>query len=365
MHVRSRSAASGESDPGTDADTVVDVLIPPSRGLLTSTVVSHLAVGVGHVLMLTQNRGLFAWGQNVKGQCAHPPSTMPFLNEPVQVSLRSRESDRGGSGTAISVLSVAAGGDASLAQLSSGEIWQWGVRFPFLSTQRRCNHEPIPVLTCSPQGRLVVGAEGRSYYVLISPPPGGSTTTMHVWGENNYGQLGDNTRIDRKEPVKVVVRPNLRKLSVCGRSVLGLTTEGGVVAFGEHLVLESYGSNTYSNIRSVRCFSSPVTISVRLNSGGLVAKSAEFETLEVVDVVCCYGGAFFVTSSSKIYRCLAFKSQPGQLAFSRGGRLDCVMLGEVFLPKERSVKSGKRAVFSIRHTFDSRDCHVYCLRRMV
>ena len=65
---------------------------------------------------------------------------------------------------------------------------------------------------------------------------------LWAWGQNNYGQLGDGTTIERLSPVQIGIATNWTKLTATNWSTLALRADG---------TLWGWGSNIWSNLAGV------------------------------------------------------------------------------------------------------------------
>ena len=103
------------------------------------------------------------------------------------------------------ILALAAGGSHSLALCSDGTVAAWGDNtYGQLGDNSTTNHNaPVAVNTAAGvsalSGKTVVGISAGYRHSLAVCSDG----TVAAWGSNNYGQLGDNTVVGRQAPVAV------------------------------------------------------------------------------------------------------------------------------------------------------------------
>ena len=174
-----------------------------------------IAAGDNHSLALCSDGTVVAWGANSQGELGNGTTTS--TNAPVAVSTNSGVSALHGK----TVVAIAAGGaNFSVALCSDGTVALWGDnRFGQLgdntTTQRLT---PVAVNTnlgvSALYGKTVVAiAAGDSHSLALC-----SDGTIAAWGNNPTGQLGDNTTTQRNAPVAVNTTPlatNQRFTGVC------------------------------------------------------------------------------------------------------------------------------------------------------
>lgn len=143
------------------------------------------------------------------------------------------------------VVAVAAGDGHSTALCSDGTVATWGTQLT--------NSSLVPVaMSTAPgvsalSGKSVVAiAAGYGHTLALC-----SDGSVAAWGDNSYGQLGDNTTINRPVPVAVNTTAGISALA--GKTLvaiaagawhsLALCSDGTVVAWG-HGGMGSLGDNT-------------------------------------------------------------------------------------------------------------------------
>jgi alpha-tubulin suppressor-like RCC1 family protein len=104
-----------------------------------------------------------------------------------------------------SVLALAAGGSHSLALCADGTVAAWGDNTYGQLGDNSTNSQNAPVAVNTAagvsalSGKKVVGISAGLYHSLALCSDG----TVAAWGRNNYGQLGDNSIVTRPAPVAV------------------------------------------------------------------------------------------------------------------------------------------------------------------
>jgi hypothetical protein len=133
-----------------------------------------VATGDSHVLALTADGTLWAWGANFDGELGTGASD-GFSAVPVQVQ---------GLSGAGEVKTIAAGGDHSLALTAAGQVYTWGANHDGQLGIEDSDQEDTPV----PSTALTsVSAIAAGTYYSLAVTSGGD---VYTWGENSLGQLG-------------------------------------------------------------------------------------------------------------------------------------------------------------------------------
>jgi IPT/TIG domain/Regulator of chromosome condensation (RCC1) repeat len=202
---------------GDDSTQSSDVPVQVSK--LTEVVA--IEAGVHHALALLRNGTVEAWGDNSYGELGDGTFSGPELcggipcsKVPVPVS--------GLSG----VTALAAGGEFSLALLSSGKVVAWGDNeFGELGITGTENSDtPAGVVNLSEVSAIAAG-DGFSLALL-------KDGTVMSWGSNTYGELGDDLTGFSDVPAKV---SNLSEVSAIAAGAvhgLALLKAGTVMAWG-------------------------------------------------------------------------------------------------------------------------------------
>ena len=194
----------GNNSVGGSTRTPAQVVGVGGSGYLTG--ITSISAGSEHSLALRGSDGaIFAWGRNAAGQLGDNTTTQ--RNAPVQVV------GVGGSGFLTGNSMVSSGFDPngngydySLSVRSSdGAVFAWGYNGygelgDNTTTQRNA---PVQVKGLGGIGNLVgiaAVATGSSHSIALRS----SDSAVFAWGNNNYGQLGDNTVTQRNVPIQVL-----------------------------------------------------------------------------------------------------------------------------------------------------------------
>jgi len=179
---------------GDYSDVPVQVVGPGGSGYLTDIVA--IAAGGFHSVALKSDGTVWTWGYNIFGQLGD--NTTANSNVPVQVL------GSGGSGFLSDIIAIAAGEFFTIALKSDGTVRAWGENWNGQLGDNTTVHKRTPVQV------LGIGGSGVLTDIIAIAAGDYHTTAVRAdgiacsWGDNNYGQLGDNTTINKTTPIQVL-----------------------------------------------------------------------------------------------------------------------------------------------------------------
>ena len=166
--------------------TLIDRLVPTDVTGLTSGVDS-ISVGPFNTCAVTATGGAKCWGQNGNGHLGD--NTTTSRSAPVDVS-----------GLLVGVIKVSAGTYSACAVTSSSGAKCWGLNGSGQLGDGTLVQRKIPVDVVGLASGVSGIAVGSNYTTCAALAGGGAK----CWGNNNAGQLGDATMINRSTPVDVL-----------------------------------------------------------------------------------------------------------------------------------------------------------------
>jgi cysteine-rich repeat protein len=215
----------------------------------------HLAVGANHTCVVRSDTSLWCWGLNSQGRLGD--GTVNASAAPVPVT--------GHSGVTAVALH-----DHSCAMVTGGNLYCWGA---------------------NADGQLGLGFTGPSQLTpqLVSAAGSTAAVTLGVrftcvlttaqdarcWGDNEFGQLGDGTVLDRLAPVVVGFPGTPEALAAGGRHVCGIRSSDGTVWGWGNNAAGALGDGTLGGIRTTPVQAVGLT--------GATAVSARRATCAVLD----------------------------------------------------------------------------------
>ncbi|WP_332908492.1 RCC1 domain-containing protein [Paenibacillus roseus] len=212
------------------------------------TDVIAVAGGNSHSLAVKQDGTVWAWGNNGSGRLGD--GTQSNRITPVQVSGLNN------------VVSVSAGSSYSLAVKQDGTVWAWGSNGAGQLGDGTFNNRATPVQV-SGLNNVRIASGGGSHSVAVK-----NDGTVWVWGTNNYGELGFGTTTPayRNTAVQVSGLVNIISVSAGSSYSLAVKQDGTVWAWGNN----SYGQlgdETRFTVKRVGAIGAPTELKINRQWG--------------------------------------------------------------------------------------------------
>ena len=232
----------------------------------TYTFVAWYYGGAGRdLVLLWPYTGIAAWGYNAKGQLGDNSTTDRLA--PISV-------DQSGVLAGKTVVQIACGRNHTLALTTEGKVYAWGFAGLLGNNTGFSSHVPVAVNTDTGTsalfGKTVVAiSAGIEHSIALC-----SDGTLVTWGENNSGQLGDNTTTYRSAPVAVNTTSGVSALfgkavvaiSAGLRHNLALCSDGTLVTWGYN-----FSGQLGDNTTTTR--TAPVTVNTTSGTSALFGRS--------------------------------------------------------------------------------------------
>ncbi|GAA2604968.1 chromosome condensation regulator RCC1 [Actinomadura fulvescens] len=244
----------GQLGDGTRLDRAVPVAVrAPGNPRLPLTGVVAIAADTDFSMALLRNGTVVTWGAGTAGQ--RGIGRFGRAGEPPSPTLVLRPD---GGGPLTRVRAISADGNTALALLKDGTVVGWGSNDFGMVGDGSTDDRPLP--------RGVRGPDGEARLAGVTQIAVGGQHGMArlhdgtavSWGRNDYGQLGDGTMTDRREPVRVAgpyglpVLRDIAFITAGEQHNFALRGDGSVVAWGNNTAGQLGDGTTASTPRPVQ-----------------------------------------------------------------------------------------------------------------
>ncbi len=123
---------------------------------------------------------------------------------------------------------IAAGSQHALVLQANGSVWAWGFNHDGQLGDGTDVNRPAPVQVLKPGSGVIQIAAGKFYSLALK-----KDGSVWAWGDNQWGQLGDGTDVNRPAPVQVLT-PGSSVVSIAAGEdfAYALKQDGSVWAWG-------------------------------------------------------------------------------------------------------------------------------------
>jgi alpha-tubulin suppressor-like RCC1 family protein len=192
----------------------------------------QVSISRWHTAALKTDGTLWCWGQNTYGNLGD--NTTTHRSSPVQTVAFGTNWKQ-----------VSCGDSYTAAIKNDGTLWCWGknTHGQLGDNTSLTKLSPVQTIAFGTNWKYVGGASGQFYGMITAVKTDG---TLWCWGNNNYGQLGDNTMVLKLSPVQTVCGGTNWKQSSIGHVATGIKTDGTLWCWGYNNY-GSLGDNTRTN----------------------------------------------------------------------------------------------------------------------
>ncbi len=221
---------SGALGNNSGTDSYLPTSVTTAAGALANRTILAFSSGSIYSLAVCNDGSVVSWGNNSWGQLGN--NTIIFTATPTFVTT---------SGTPLAgkvAIAVSAGHFHGLALCSDGTVAGWGYNYAGqLGNNSTSDSNMAVAVTASGTslaGKSVVAIGAGGYHSLALCSDG----TISSWGDNTYGQLGNNNTIGSSVPVMVnsagtpLQGRTVTAIAVGGSHNLALCADGTLVAWG-------------------------------------------------------------------------------------------------------------------------------------
>ncbi|MFT6573170.1 MAG: alpha-tubulin suppressor-like RCC1 family protein/sugar lactone lactonase YvrE [Akkermansiaceae bacterium] len=228
-------------------------------GVLDGKTVVGISAGSVHTVALCSDGTLAAWGGNFFGQLGDNSNNES--NVPVAV-------ETGGVLDGKTVVAISAGSVHTVALCSDGTLAAWGRNTAGQLGDNSNNMGNVPVAVEMGgvlDGKTIVAISAGSYHTVALCSDG----TLAAWGNNDYGKLGDNSNDESNVPVAVEMGGILD-----GKTVVGISAGSQhTVALCSDGTLATWGNNDFGQLGDNSDNKSNVPVAVWELPGGVLRRS--------------------------------------------------------------------------------------------
>ena len=195
--------------------------------------IKDISAGDSHSLALKNDGTILAWGSNNSGILG--------IGTNQNTSTPTRVIAEDGVGYFSNVKAISAGNNYSIALKEDGSVWAWGINYYGQlgdeTTTLRINPVRVKISGTEFLDNIDLISAGNNFSIALK-----NDGTVWAWGNNSYGQLGDNTTTSRNTAVQVKINANtyledIKAISAGENFVTALKEDGSVWAWGNN----SYG----------------------------------------------------------------------------------------------------------------------------
>ena len=182
-----------------------------------SSGVAAITAGDYHTCALTSGGAVKCWGSNSFGELGDTSLTQRLI--PTDVS-----------GLSSGVIAIAAGMSHTCALTNAGAVKCWGSNSSGQLGDSSTSPRNIPVAVSGLSSGVMAIAAGSSFTCALTISGG-----IKCWGDNAFGQLGDNSTTPRNTPVTVSgLSANVITIAAGGGHACALTSAGAVKCWGSN-----------------------------------------------------------------------------------------------------------------------------------
>jgi alpha-tubulin suppressor-like RCC1 family protein len=233
----------------TDSNVPVQVVGVGGSGLLSG--IASIAAGLDHTCAVSTTGAVYCWGYNVDGELGNNSTTES--NVPVQVE------GVGGSGLLSGIASIAAGGYHTCALSTTGAVYCWGLNYygELGNNSTTQSNVPVQVEGVGGSGLLSgIASIGVGFFHTCALS---TTGGVYCWGNNSRGELGNNSTTDSYVPVQVVGVGGTGLLSGIATIAVGAFHTCALSATGR---IDCWGDNYYGELGNNSTTNSHVPVEV-------------------------------------------------------------------------------------------------------
>ena len=215
-----------------------------------------ISAGKNYIVALDEEGKVYTWGNNEVGELGD--GTTEESDVPICIS--DKENELKGK----KIISISAGGRYTVALDEEGKVYTWGYNYDGQLGDGTTTNSVLPICISDKEnelkGKKIVDVSAGYGHTVALDEEG----KVYTWGNNEYGQLGYVTEDNSTEPICISDKENELK----GKKVVKISA-GGVhtVALDEEGKVYAWGNNEYGQLGDETFYRStkPICISDKEN----------------------------------------------------------------------------------------------------
>ena len=187
------------NDSTVDSNSPVIVDTASGTGAMSGKTIIQISVGSLHVCALDTEGQVYCWGGNSSGQLGDNSNVQ--RNTPVAVN----KTDGTGAMNGKVIVQIATGSSLTCALDTEGQVYCWGFNNKGQVGNGEIGNKYTPVAvntidgTGVMDGKVIKQISSSGYFACVLDTEG----QVYCWGNNDHGQLGDGSNNHRSTPVAV------------------------------------------------------------------------------------------------------------------------------------------------------------------
>jgi len=221
----------GQLGDGTTDDKHVPTEITDQFNFAIGETITSISLGAYHSSALTSEGRVFTWGYNSYGGLG--------IGTTVEKHVPTEITNQFNLAIGETITTITLGSHHSSALTSEGRVFTWGYNDSGQLGDGTFSRKLVPT-DITNQFNLAVGEEievlslGSIHSSALT-----SEGRVFVWGDNYFGQIGDETNIDRNTPTDItnqfkLVSETVTNISMGGIHSLAVTSDGRIFAWGDN-----------------------------------------------------------------------------------------------------------------------------------
>lgn len=308
----------GELGKGSAGDSHIPVKVV--KGLYSGSLslgdnpgnpIIAISAGKYTSIALAQDGTVFTWGRNSEGQLGN--NSKVNIDSPVKVSKGAYSGTTYlGDNPTNKIIHVSTGEDCSIALASDGIVYTWGKGGDgqLGNGTTTSNLTPIKVIKGEYPGTTYLGDDPNNKIISVSAGYGYSLAIdengfVYTWGNNSYGQLGNNSTVASNIPVKV------NKGDYQGTAYLGddpnnkiikaIAGDGHCIAVAQDGIVYTWGNNSKGQLGNESNVNSLIPVKVRMGEYAGTAFLGDNSSNKITDVAIGNSHSLAIDQQGKVY----------------------------------------------------------------